>query len=161
LQRLTKEHIQVIIDQIADQLPGWKADLLTRAGRRVHVQFVLTAMLIYLTMAIDLPQRANKAIDKIQRSYLWRGHKEAHGGHCLVAWETVCCPSELGGLGISNLRNLGCALRARWLWLQKTEPHWPWSALPIQVPVQVQKLCSMAIISDVGNGENTLFWTDR
>ena len=40
----------------------------------------------------------------------------------------------LGGLGISNLRNLGWALHARWLWLQKTEPHRPWSALPIQVP---------------------------
>jgi len=37
----------------------------------------------------------------------------------------------------------------------------PWSALSIQVPVQVHKLCSMAIISDVGNGKNTLFWTDR
>ena len=44
---------------------------------------------------------------------------------------------------------------------RKKEPHRPWSALSIQVPFQVQKLCSMAIISDVGNGENTLFWTDR
>ena len=125
------------------------------------MQFVLTAMLVYLVMAIDLPQWATKAIDKIRRSYLWRGRKEARGGHCLVAWETACSPTELGGLGISNLKNLGWALRARWLWLQKKEPHRPWSALSIQVPVQVQKLCSMAIISDVGNGKNTLFWTDR
>ena len=115
LRRLTKEHVQVIIDRIADQLPGWKADLLTRARRRIHVQFVLTAMLVYLVMAIDLPQWATKAIDKIRRSYLWRGRKEARGGHCLVAWETACSPTELGGLGISNLKNLGWALRARWL----------------------------------------------
>jgi hypothetical protein len=27
LRRLTKEHVQVIIDRIANQLPGWKADL--------------------------------------------------------------------------------------------------------------------------------------
>ena len=79
------------------------------------MQFVLTAMLIYLVMAIDLPQWAIKAIDKIRRSYLWRGRKEARGGHCLVAWEIACSPTELGGLGISNLRNLGWALRARWL----------------------------------------------
>ena len=78
-----------------------------------------------------------------------------------MAWEIACSPTELGGLGISNLRNLGWVLRARWLWLQKKEPHCPWPTLSIQVPVQAQKLCSMAIISDVGNGENTLFWTDR
>ena len=66
LRRLTKEHVQVIIDRIADQLPGWKADLLTRAGRQIYVQFVLTAMLIYLVMAIDLPQWTIKAIDKIR-----------------------------------------------------------------------------------------------
>jgi hypothetical protein len=52
-------------------------------------------------------------------------------------------------------------LRARWLWLQKTEPHRPWSALDIQVPDQVRAFFSMAISINVGNGENTLFSTDR
>jgi hypothetical protein len=106
LKRLKKEHIQPMIDRLADQLPGWKADLLTRAGRKVHVQFVLTSMLIYLVMALDLPQWAHKEFDKIRRNYFWRGHKEAKGGHCLVAWDAVCRPIELGGLSISNLRNL-------------------------------------------------------
>lgn len=55
LHKLTKAQVQPIIDRIADQLPGWKADLLTRAGRKVLVQFVLTSMLVYLTMAVDLP----------------------------------------------------------------------------------------------------------
>jgi hypothetical protein len=42
LQKLTKAQIQPIIDKIADLLPSWKADLLTRAGRKILVQFVLT-----------------------------------------------------------------------------------------------------------------------
>ena len=36
------------MDKIADQLPNWKADLMTRAGRRVQVQHVLTSMTVYL-----------------------------------------------------------------------------------------------------------------
>ena len=44
LKSLTKEQLQPIVDCIADQLPGRKADLMTRAGRRVQIQFVLTGM---------------------------------------------------------------------------------------------------------------------
>jgi hypothetical protein len=54
LKKLTRDQLQPIIDRIAGQLPGWKADLLTKPGRRILVQFVLTGMLIYLAMAIDL-----------------------------------------------------------------------------------------------------------
>ena len=73
IKKLTKEQVQPIIDRIADQLPGWKADLMTRAGRVIQVQYVLTGILIYVAMATDLPPWAFKAIDKIRRAFLWRG----------------------------------------------------------------------------------------
>lgn len=57
--------MQPIIDKVADQLHGWKAELLSRAGRKVQVQYVMTGKLIYLAMAVDLPPGALKAIDKI------------------------------------------------------------------------------------------------
>jgi hypothetical protein len=96
LKKLTRAQIQPIIDKVADQLPGWKADLLTRAGRKVLVQFVLTSMLIYLSMAMDLPPWAIKVIDKIRRGFLWKGRRDVKGGHCLVAWPRVTRPPELG-----------------------------------------------------------------
>jgi len=161
LKKLTKAQVQPIIDRIADQLPGWKADLMTRAGRRVQVQVVLTGMLIYLVMASDLPAWAIKEIDKIRRGFLWRGRKDVKGGHCLVAWVKVTRPFELGGLGISDLKTLGWDLRMRWLWLQKTEPNRPWAHRPIHVPDQVRAFFAMATISEVGDGAHTLFWTDR
>jgi hypothetical protein len=44
---------------------------MTRACRAVHVQFVLTATVIYHDMALDLPPWADKTIDKIHQSYMW------------------------------------------------------------------------------------------
>ena len=160
-KKLTKNQIQPIVDKIADQLPKWKADLVTKAGRVVQVQHVLTAMLVYLAMAIELPPWAIKAIDKIRRAFIWRGRKEANGGHCLIAWPKVCRSKELGGLGIADLKSLGYALRARWPWLKKSKPNKPWAFLPLQVSKEVDCLISMAVYTEVGDGANTLFWKDR
>jgi hypothetical protein len=82
LTKLTRDQLQPIIDRIADQLPGWKVDLLTKLGRKILVQHVLTGMMIYLAMPLDLPAWAHKAIDKFLRGFFWRGRKEAKGGHC-------------------------------------------------------------------------------
>jgi hypothetical protein len=72
--------IQPIIDKIADHLPEWRANLLAKAGRKVFVQFVLTSMLVHLTIVVDLPPLALKAIDKIRRGFLWKERKELKAG---------------------------------------------------------------------------------
>lgn len=161
IRKLTKAQLQPLIDRLADLLPGWKADLMTKKGRAIQVQFVLTATVMYHVMALELPPWAIKAVDKIRRGYLWRGRKEANGGHCLIAWPKVTRPKELGGLGISDLRALGWALRVRWLWLKKTEPSKPWALFDLPTSGCIEALLSMAVSTEIGDGTSTLFWKDR
>jgi hypothetical protein len=59
---------------------------MTRADQAVQLQYVLKAMLVYFSMAIEIPAWAIKKIEKIRRGFLWRGRKDAKGGHCLIAW---------------------------------------------------------------------------
>jgi hypothetical protein len=112
VKKLTNAQIQSLIDRVASMLPGWKAELMNRAGRLVYGQFVMAARVIYTAMVMELPLWAIKAIEKLLRGFLWRGRREANGGHCLLAWAKVARPKELGGLGIQNIKNLGWALRA-------------------------------------------------
>jgi uncharacterized protein (DUF736 family) len=67
----------------------------------------------------------------------------------------------MGGLGISSLPKLCWALRMRWLWLKKTDSSRPWVDLHIQVPSIARSFFSAVLVSEVGNGVNTLFWVDK
>jgi hypothetical protein len=78
-----------------------------------------------------------------------------------VGWQRVCCPTDLGGLGILNLEMLSWALQMRWLWLKKTQPERPWTNMGIHVHSNVKALFSVSVISLVGDGRSTCFWTDR
>ncbi|XP_039855235.1 uncharacterized protein LOC120713315 [Panicum virgatum] len=70
-------------------------------------------------------------------------------------------PIDLGGLGIRNLEIMGWALQMRWLWIEKTKPNRPWAGLEVPVHSNTVALFAVSVVTSVGNGENTLFWSDR
>lgn len=107
--------LQPILDRIVDALPAWKAGLMGTSGRLVLVRVVLTAIPIYLLLALDVPRWFIKAVDKFRRSFFWVGRRDLQGGHCPVNWSRVTRPLHLGGLGIHNLEILGWALHMRWM----------------------------------------------
>ena len=53
--------------------------------------------------SVQTPKMGHQKIDKIRRSFLWKGSHEANGGHCLVQWKKAMRPKNFGGLGILDL----------------------------------------------------------
>jgi hypothetical protein len=87
--------------------------MLNRAGRLELIRSTLAAVSIFAMMSLDVQIETLLAIKKILHRFLWKGRKDVHGGHCLVAWDRVCMLKEFGGLGIPNLQKMNLALRAR------------------------------------------------
>ncbi|GJN12167.1 hypothetical protein PR202_ga30422 [Eleusine coracana subsp. coracana] len=71
--------------------------------RATWVQFVLSAIPIYVFIAIKVPKWFIKAIHKYRRGLFWKGRDNVNGGSCLMAWGKIKRPIELGGLGILNM----------------------------------------------------------
>jgi hypothetical protein len=158
-KRLPKSSLQPIVDNVCRRLSPWLSKFYTSAGRLVLIKSVVTAIPIYLSIAMDLPQWLLDFIDKRIRAFFWKGSETVNGGQCLVAWERVCRPVEYGGLGILNLKLLGYALRIRWLWLKKIQDGC-WTGLKLNPEPEVQAMFDDSIRIVVGDGRMALFWTD-
>jgi hypothetical protein len=88
-------------------------------GRTTLVQSTLSAIPVHLSIAVCLSPWAIQRIDKLRRAFIWTGSDSVGVGKCCVAWEIVCRPKELGGLGVIDLHRFGMALRLCWDWLRR------------------------------------------
>lgn len=114
-----------------------------------------------MATALPLSLWAIECIDKLRRAFIWAGAESVAAGKCKVAWETVCRPRELGGLGVVDLRRAGVALRVRWKWLRRVDDQRTWSSLPDEHERSVVAVFQAATTSSLGDGATTLFWTDN
>uniref|UniRef100_A0A453FFK2 Reverse transcriptase domain-containing protein n=1 Tax=Aegilops tauschii subsp. strangulata TaxID=200361 RepID=A0A453FFK2_AEGTS len=89
IKRPSAALLQPVVDKTAGMLPTWKARLMNKAGRLAFVKAVLNAIPIHQLLALAPPKRIIKALEKIQRGFLWAGRAEANGGHCHVNWRRV------------------------------------------------------------------------
>ena len=119
IRRQSAAQLQGLVEHIATCLPTWRASSLPKSGRLLLVMAVLSSMPIHAMLAMELPAKIIKAINKILRGFLWCGKAEAKGGNCSVAWPTVCAPKWAGGLGIPDLKWMNIAMQARWPWLAR------------------------------------------
>lgn len=113
-------------------------------------------MLVHAMFILDIPAWSIKDMIKIFRGFLWKDRKDVHVGHCLVAWDKVCMPKDLGNLEIPNLRLINIALCARWPWLDQTMAEKPCEEFNIQVPAESLVIFNAATRSIIGDGSFAL-----
>ena len=70
---------------------------------------------MYFLSLFTIPKSVAARLESIQRNFLW-GSYEGSFKYPLVAWENVCLPIEMGGLGIRSVVSFNQALLGKWLW---------------------------------------------
>jgi hypothetical protein len=159
--KLSRINEQAIVDRIAARIPLWKGNLLNCAGRTALVRATLSAVPMHTAIALPLSSWAIDHNDKLRSSFIWGGGQTVAAGKCKVAWEVSCRPRELGGLGITDLRRAGVALRVCWQWQRRVGGHQAWRLLLDDSEPAVKAIFQAATTFSLGDGTSTIFWTDR
>lgn len=132
-RKLRRLEVQPLIDKIGARVPVWKGKKFSSSGRETLVKTVLSSLLIYHLTVFQAQKWLIKKIDRIRRSFLWRGEapERVSGGHSLINWPMTCLPKTKGGLGILDLERFTRALRLRWLWFQWKQKQRAWNRLDV------------------------------
>uniref|UniRef100_A0A7N2LV02 Uncharacterized protein n=1 Tax=Quercus lobata TaxID=97700 RepID=A0A7N2LV02_QUELO len=104
-----------ILEKMKKKLLGWKRLYLSKGGRLTLLNSTLSSLPTYYLSLFTIPIAMTDKLEHIQRNFLWESSEECFK-YPLVAWDKVCSPLEMGGLGIKKLVHFNHALLRKWLW---------------------------------------------
>lgn len=108
----TGHDFDFIIDRVKSKLAGWKANLLSMAGRIVLTTVVSIAILACIMQGTILRCRVHNSLDKINKNFLWGTAEEKKKIH-LVNWRMVTKHKEEWGLGIKAVKQKNLSLTTK------------------------------------------------
>lgn len=102
VKKLCLADFQPLFLSISQRLAGWKARLLSIAGRLQYLKYIVWNTIAYWIRGAIMPQSCLDKIGKMCAKFLYFGDHTAKKLH-LVSWKNTCKPKNLGGLGIPSL----------------------------------------------------------
>ena len=70
------QDLNFVLDRVKSKLAGWKANLLSMAGRAVLIRASSLVILAYIMQCNLLPGKVLDGIDRVNMNFLWGSTKE-------------------------------------------------------------------------------------
>ena len=99
----------LILEKMEKKLSGWKRLYLSKGGRFMLLKSTLSSLPTYFLSLFTILKAVEARLESIQKNFLW-GSSVGCFKYPLVAWDKVCLPVEMGGLGIRNVEPFNQAL---------------------------------------------------
>ncbi|KAL0355214.1 UNVERIFIED_CONTAM: hypothetical protein Sradi_3968300 [Sesamum radiatum] len=94
-----------LIDEIRAKVIGWEHCLLLYGGRLQLIRSVLSSMSIYLFQVLNPRISTIQKLEQLFAKFFWGSNSQKRKIHW-TKWHNICFPTDEGGLGIRNLRDM-------------------------------------------------------
>ncbi|KAL6203064.1 hypothetical protein ACLB2K_026768 [Fragaria x ananassa] len=120
-----KSALAYICERIKQKLEGWKANVLSQAGREVLIKAVAMAVPAYPMSIFLLPVTLCKALNS-DISYFWWGFSDSKDKLHWKAWDSLCRSKLEGGIGFKDHHTYNKALLTKHCWKLINRPNSLW-----------------------------------
>ncbi|GKV17362.1 hypothetical protein SLEP1_g27876 [Rubroshorea leprosula] len=157
-KRIKKSDCNFIVDKVRSKLAGWKANMLSLAGRVTLATSVLSSIPNYYMQGMFFPASIHKELDTITRNFIW-GSTSTKRKANLISWDRITQPRKAGGIGIRASSEVNQAAMAKLHWRMITEVQKPWakafiSKYKIDPPYHNFSRSSSPICKDISKGKD-------
>lgn len=79
------------------------------------IKVVLSAIPVYLMSYMKLPKAIEEGLIHLMRRFLWNGSSDFQK-FPLLAWDKICKPQGVKGVGVKQLHLMNLAMGAKLVW---------------------------------------------
>ncbi|KAF7840012.1 reverse transcriptase [Senna tora] len=115
-----------LLTKVQNRIDNWSNRFLSLAGKTTLINSVISPIITFHTNTAILPSKTCKIIDKNIRDFFWSSASNKKKIHT-IAWNKVCLPTSLGGLGIHLYKERNLSLITKLAWQVKSNPNTLWS----------------------------------
>ena len=114
-QGASSQDFNFVIERVQSKLQGWKASMLSMAGRVVLSQAVISTIPSYVMQGCIIPSRVLNSLDRINRNFVWGSNDSVKKMH-MINWKKVTKPKAKDGLGLQEAKGRNLTLAAKLSW---------------------------------------------
>ncbi|XP_062099748.1 uncharacterized protein LOC133805584 [Humulus lupulus] len=141
----------LIIKKIQLKLHNWSSHHLSFAGRAQLINSVFLSIRSFWMSIFILPKSVLKEVDQLCRNFLW-GRKDSNNNRCkmhFTAWDQVCLPKCMGGLGFKHGVTWNKVLLAKFMWVVSFKQDILWVKWIDSIYLKGQDFWSYKVQQDV------------